>query len=118
MAFLRTPFGMLIAFVAFAVFALPRMKIDPDVLEELMASRRGGRRRRRARPARAGGQAGRCGGRRAAEAAGGGCVVIKHVCMSFFTLNDRPPLLPLFKTRTTRPPAPTSAPPAQPRRPG
>ena len=29
-AFLKTPYGMLIGFVIFAVFALPRMKIDPD----------------------------------------------------------------------------------------
>jgi hypothetical protein len=39
-AFLKTPYGMLLAFVVFAVFALPRMKIDPDELEELMGSRR------------------------------------------------------------------------------
>jgi hypothetical protein len=35
-AFLKTPYGMLIGFVAFAVFALPRMKIDPEEYEELL----------------------------------------------------------------------------------
>jgi hypothetical protein len=35
-AFIKTPYGMLIGFVAFAVFALPRMKIDPEEYEELL----------------------------------------------------------------------------------
>ena len=42
LAFLQTPYGMLLSFVAFAVFALPRMKLDPDELEELMSQARGG----------------------------------------------------------------------------
>lgn len=42
LAFLQTPYGMLLAFAAFAVFALPRMKLDPDELEELMSQARGG----------------------------------------------------------------------------
>lgn len=41
-AFLKTPYGMLIGFVAFAVFALPRMKIDPDEYEELLGGGGGG----------------------------------------------------------------------------
>ena len=41
-AFLKTPYGMLIGFVAFAVFALPRMKIDPEEYEELLGGGGGG----------------------------------------------------------------------------
>ena len=39
-AFAKTPYGLLLIFVAFAVFALPRLRIDPDEYEELMAEQR------------------------------------------------------------------------------
>ena len=41
-AFLKTPYGMLIGFVIFAMFALPRMKIDPEEYEELLGGGGGG----------------------------------------------------------------------------
>ena len=41
-AFLKTPYGMLIGFVIFAVVALPRMKIDPEEYEELLGGGGGG----------------------------------------------------------------------------
>ena len=40
-AFLKTPCGILALFVAFAVFALPHMKIDPEEYEELLGGGRG-----------------------------------------------------------------------------
>ena len=40
-AFLKTPYGILALFVAFAVFALPHMKIDPEDYEELRGAGRG-----------------------------------------------------------------------------
>jgi hypothetical protein len=42
-AFAKTPYGLLLLFVAFAVFALPRLRIDPDEYDELMAEQRGRR---------------------------------------------------------------------------
>ena len=36
-AFAKTPYGMLLLFVAFAVLVLPRLRIDPDEYEELLA---------------------------------------------------------------------------------
>ena len=61
-AFLKTPYGLLLAFVAFAVFALPRLRIDPDEYEELMAEAQ----EQRATRGQGGGGDGGGGGQRAA----------------------------------------------------
>ena len=45
-SFAKTPYGLLLIFVAFAVFALPRLRIDPEEYEELLAEQKARRERR------------------------------------------------------------------------
>ena len=45
-AFAKTPYGLLLLFVAFAVLVLPRRRIDPEEYEELSAKQAARRERR------------------------------------------------------------------------
>jgi hypothetical protein len=66
-AFLKTPYGLMVLFVAFAVLVLPRLRIDPEEYEELMAEAREQRAaRERERVGGGGGGGGGGGAQRAA----------------------------------------------------
>lgn len=41
-AFLKTPYGMMAAFMLFSIFIMPRLKIDPEEYKEMMGQRDGG----------------------------------------------------------------------------
>jgi hypothetical protein len=38
-AFLKTPYGMMAAFMLFSIFIMPRLKIDPEEYKEIMGQR-------------------------------------------------------------------------------
>ncbi|KAL4439417.1 hypothetical protein ABPG77_008746 [Micractinium sp. CCAP 211/92] len=57
-AFLKTPYGMMAAFMVFSVFIMPKLKVDPEEYKEMMADRE------RERSGNSGGNGGGGGGQR------------------------------------------------------